>query len=445
MSWRPTIVAIAPLLVCACSLPLASHVWPKRGRRRVLAFAALSFAAGIWCFRYIAEVPAGTLWSEVLRSKVEGLGLAVPGALMLLALFGAESLAAGTARETVIESVSDGLLALDHEGRVIDANPAAERMLGHRGEEMVGQLLDRALPEHPALAAYYREAISVQDKAVQRDGTTLKLAYAAGGEDEHRHYAVSVVELPLPAARAPGHLVILRDVTPQVRTGEALRAQQELFRGLVAVARATAERPSLHDTLNDVLITCARVTEAEYGTLLTFDERGHALRDLVLSARGTIESQTTLDDEAATIWFTWATQHHEPVIAADIGRSPYLPSLTRQVPDARSALIVPIVSGLMSLGVLSLIHSSVGHFTADHAHLMRAAGDQLGLALRNARYFDTQQRVAEHQSTLFHVLRSVANQRDPENVMHTAVQSVAQFAGWHHVGDRCVGGGAAPR
>jgi PAS domain S-box-containing protein len=331
--------------------------------------------------------------------------------------------------EAVTEHIGDGLLALDPEGRILDLNAAAERMLGHRREDIAGQLVEQALPEHPSLVTYCREAVGSPGKAVD----DRELASLEAGDGEHRHFVASMAELLLPDSALSGCLVVLRDVTRPTHTEEALRAQQELFRGLVAVARATAERPSLHDTLNDVLVTCARVTEAEYGTLLTFDERGHALRNLVLNAGGTIESQAGLDGETAAVWFAWATQHHEPVIGADVGDSPNLPSLTREVPDARSALIVPIVSGSVSLGVLSLIHSSVGHFTADHVHLMRAAGDQLGLALRNARYFDTQQRVAEHQSTLFHVLRSVANQRDPENVMHTAVQSVAQFAGWQNV------------
>lgn len=432
MSWYSTALVIAPLLFSAFCFSLRHHVHSSRETQRTVAVAALLLSAVMWILSCAVDASNSGPVGEAAWNELQGAGIVGSGALMLLAIFGSESLKADpTAQDAIVQRISDGLLALDREGRILDINRAAERMLGQRGKEIVGQLLERALPEHPSLAAYYREVVRSPGRVTQEEETLLELVCAEEGG--HRHYAASVAELPLPDSSVPGHLVVLRDVTSSVHAEEALHAQQELFGGLVAVARATAERPSLHDTLNDVLITCARVTEAEGGTLLTFDERGHAQRNLFLNIEGMIEGQATLDNEAATIWFAWATQHKEPVIVADIGQSLDLPSLTCEVPDAQSALIVPIVSGSMSLGVLSLIHSNAGHFTADHAHLMRAAGDQLGLALRNARYFDTQQRVAEHQSTLFHVLRSVANQRDPENVMHTAVQSVAQFAGWQSV------------
>ena len=330
--------------------------------------------------------------------------------------------------------MTDGLLVLDDQDRIVDVNSAAEAMLGRTAPQMIGYELTDALPNHPSLVQCYREIAGSTTPSGQPGGVQQEVICPGSEEGGNRRYAVSLAPLPLTGGQSEGHLILLRDVTLQARTEGALRAQQELFEGLVAVARATAERPSLQDTLSDVLTTCASVTEARYGTLLTFDQRGQVLQNLAMNAGGTVSrGRVALDDEAARVWFDWAGQRHEPLIAAEIADVPYLPSLAQDVPEARSALIVPIVSGSMSLGVLVLTHSSPSHFGADHANLMRAAGDQLGLALRNARYFDTQQRVAEHQSTLFHVLRSVANQRDPQNVMQTAVQSIAQFAGWHNV------------
>jgi PAS domain S-box-containing protein len=334
----------------------------------------------------------------------------------------------------LVESMADGLLVLDDQDRIIDVNPAAERMLGRTASSMIGRDLEAVLGDRPALVQCYRELRRSDASGSQGNRGELEVVCRDCGKDASVTYSVSITELSLPGGCAAGHLVILRDVTSQTAVEQALQAQRELFSGLVAVARATAERPSLHDTLSDVLTTCARVTEAEYGTLLTFDERGQVLQRLTMGEGGTVtRGRGVLEDEATRVWFSWVGQHHEPMIADEIADVSYLPSLSRDVPQARSGLIVPIVSGSMSLGVLTLIHSLPSHFVPDHANLMRAAGDQLGLALRNARYFDTQQRVAEHQSTLFNVLRSVANQRDPENVMQTAVQSIAQFAGWHNV------------
>jgi adenylate cyclase len=107
-------------------------------------------------------------------------------------------------------------------------------------------------------------------------------------------------------------------------------------------------------------------------------------------------------------------------------------SLPNESP-AGSALSRSILSEQTLLGVLILTHSQPHHFTADRVRLMEAAADQMALAVRNARLFEAQRRMAERQTTLYEVLRAVSGQLDADVIAQTAVEAIAHFAGWPHV------------
>src|SRR5690606_25374486 len=60
----------------------------------------------------------------------------------------------------LLDALSDGVLLLDAEWRLVFVNPAAERLLGVSREELVGKTLGRELPAPPPeRAAVYRAVL----------------------------------------------------------------------------------------------------------------------------------------------------------------------------------------------------------------------------------------------------------------------------------------------
>jgi len=125
------------------------------------------------------------------------------------------------ARDAVVEGMDDGVVVVDTEGRVVDLNPAARRILDRPGGVPVGDPLRRLAPGLDALLA----------DASGEERSEVRL-----GEDARRRsYDLSVSPLRDRAGRRTGRLLILHDVT------ERKRAEEELIRQKAELARSNAE------------------------------------------------------------------------------------------------------------------------------------------------------------------------------------------------------------
>ena len=127
------------------------------------------------------------------------------------------------ARGKIFQIVHDAVVVLDPYARVVDANLAAERLIGQPVGQIVGQPLERLLPGWAGAVAGRRNAATSND---DRAGE----AVIAG-----RAYELTVSALPDRQGQATGELLIARDVS------ERRQAEQDL-RDSLAREQAATER-----------------------------------------------------------------------------------------------------------------------------------------------------------------------------------------------------------
>jgi diguanylate cyclase (GGDEF)-like protein/PAS domain S-box-containing protein len=114
------------------------------------------------------------------------------------------------ARSVVLETLADGVVVLDAFHRVVDLNPAAERILASSITDSIGRPIDQLLP---TVASLFERSLRSR---------TIDAEVQLGRDPTVRDYEVTVSPLPDQAGRTAGRLVVLRDISERKLAEERL-------------------------------------------------------------------------------------------------------------------------------------------------------------------------------------------------------------------------------
>ncbi|MEW5956748.1 MAG: histidine kinase N-terminal 7TM domain-containing protein [Chloroflexota bacterium] len=167
------------------------------------------------------------------------LALTITSAMYALALFRFHMLdLIPVARETVIEQMQEGMLVLNAQQRIVDLNPAAEKILGVPAAAARGQHVPEILPTCPDLRARLDDPGATQSEISLGTGPTA------------RHFALHLSPLKDRRGLLIGCLILLHDVTAPRRAQAQLLEQQRVVATLQERERLARE---LHDSAGQVL------------------------------------------------------------------------------------------------------------------------------------------------------------------------------------------------
>jgi signal transduction histidine kinase len=129
--------------------------------------------------------------------------------------------------EAILASMNEGLLILDHEGRIVSLNPPARAIFGPMGGGIIlGQRLDREQwGQWPLGARAVAQALAPILESVRR-GEARRDIEVELQSDGRRMLSFSSAPLADPAGQAAGGVVVFRDITSQ---REVARLKDELL------------------------------------------------------------------------------------------------------------------------------------------------------------------------------------------------------------------------
>jgi two-component system, NtrC family, sensor histidine kinase KinB len=174
---------------------------------------------------------------------------------------------------------------------------------------------------------------------------------------------------------------------------------------LYNISRELTAALDLHTVLTRVLSLSTQSVQAERGSVIVMDEQQKPV-DAAIVYEGRLTPHTV--DQLKTILDQglagWVVRNREAVLVTDTSKE--VRWLRR--PDdevdrtgAKSSICVPITMRDELVGVLTMVHATPNSFGRDHLALLQAIADQAGIAIHNARLYESLQAAHKRYHELF--------------------------------------------
>jgi len=180
---------------------------------------------------------------SALTEKIEALNREVARRIQV-----EQSLRISEARKSaMLETALDAIVTIDHEGRIVEFNPAAEAMFGYRSQEVVGQrMAELVIP--PALRWPHQQAfrryLDSGDHTILGKRIEL-MARRADGSD----FPVELAVAPIADGPFPMFTAYIRDISEHKANLSALHDQLRLAAFGRDVGLALSQAKSLRETV----------------------------------------------------------------------------------------------------------------------------------------------------------------------------------------------------
>ncbi len=313
------------------------------------------------------------------------------------------------ARQAAILDVAlDAIVTMDAQGRVVEWNPAAERVFGYARDEAVGQEMANLIIPAPMREGHQRglaRYLATRKGTIMGQRIELTALRADGSE-----FPVELVITELPTTSDPLFIGFIRDITVEQQAEERLRLLAEAGQSLAASLdyEATLERtaqlvvPALADyCLIDMVegdgnLRRKRVAHAEPALAEVFEalERAYAPK---LDESRHLVVQTLRSGQAMLMQKITDAQVRESVPS-----EVHLQLVRRLKPH--SAIIVPLVARGQTIGVMSLARVSTARsYDEIDLALVEELARRAALAIDNARLYQEAQAAVSVRDQFFSV------------------------------------------
>lgn len=291
-------------------------------------------------------------------------------------------------RLRAVQELVDGLLIMDRHGTIVDANPAICRMLCYTHAELVGRRFNTMIAQQGGITVENLLERFEQDQRmsleiVKRDGTTVVTELSGTRFTHHGQ---------------PRFLTSIRDATEQAATFEQLYRKEQERRQIAEGLRDILDKLNSSLQLGEVL---------DY--IMTEAERLLKAAAVAIFELNTGQKQLTVE-AARGLSGAYVAQMSVPLGGGAVGQAAvsgepvYIPDITAMLPTYRpdqhperrdlllslakdfpSQLAVPLFIRGMVFGGLVLYYPEPRHLTPDQIALATTFGDQVALAIENAR------------------------------------------------------------
>ena len=298
----------------------------------------------------------------------------------------------------ILESALDAIITINHRGRIVEFNSAAEDVFGYTHEQAVGADM-AALIIPPSLRDQHRRALA---RAVQSGGGNLlgKRLELRGMRSDGSEFPVELTLARLGIEDPPAFAGYVRDISERKRAelrvelladaGEELTASVDLASTLAAVERLCV--PQLADWC--VVDLSGENRRIERAVVAHSDpDRAELAREIEQRPGSDLSSADGLAKAIRSGRSELVSEIPDTLLEISADGPEHL-ALLREV-GARSAMTVPLRARGRTLGAISLSNAAGSRrFEADDLSFAEEIARRAALAIDNARMYEERSRIA---------------------------------------------------
>lgn len=277
-------------------------------------------------------------------------------------------------RDAVVGGMNDGWMVLDLQNRIIDFNPAVEKILGIAYKSVYGKPIRTVLPDWPE--------VSSPSEGIRE----LEIRRSMRSQDEWRYLNVRISTLKDQKERPFGQLIVWRDITERKLVEDARqRARDEMFIILNAISNAASRSMSLDDFLSESIYQMIYPFQSQVVAVFLVDEAAKAEGQDVLRIAShfglTIPpSKSSRDLLIPSSTFDFVVNGSQPFVIGNASVDQRVPKILREA-EIRSLVALPMVAQTEDtakiLGVLVLGRKEGDTYSQDEVIRLTAIAEQI--------------------------------------------------------------------
>jgi PAS domain S-box-containing protein len=328
-------------------------------------------------------------------------------------------------RDTIINGMQDGWMVIDNLNRIIDINPAAEKLTGLSYEKVYGRLMDQVLPGWLNIT---KASEGIKELDVRR---SIK------ARDIWRYLNIRISNLTDPHERQMGHLIVWRDVTERRMADDSRkRARDEMFAIINTISNTASNAMSVDEFLSESIYQIISPFRSQAVLYFLVEQNGKEENDqrMIMASNYGFPQDFCNSMKGMPVssgLFDLMFMNKQPVLIDDIQNDQRLPPLMNKL-DFPNMLVVPLTIGekyeRKVLGCLCLARTERIIYTQDEIIRLTVISDQIAALINNDRRRQVNIALSERQR-LMRDLHDSVSQKLYGLVTLTEAAQAAQEAG----------------
>ena len=339
----------------------------------------------------------------ILNLELPLVSFAITGLLLIYGIYHFKMLdIVPISRGDVIESMDDGWMVLDLNNRIVDMNPAAEKLIRVSRNQAYGQPAGDILQNWPKLDLD-SPARELEIKGSVRLGAEL------------RYLTVRILPLVRPPDQAIGKVVLWRDITERRMSENARQHARDGMFGLLHSISGSAFRTlGLNEFLTETSLQIMYTFQSQASLIFLLEEnrpKKGAPGFYLASHQGVPQNRLEHLSSSPVVARIMAQlcDSREPFFVPDVSTDPRLPQSMQQSGNT-SLMLIPLNSGDQVVGAIGLIRKSGLPYGQDEMTRLQIVAVEVATFIRT----DRQRQMAialEERQRLFHDLHDSISQK----------------------------------